>query len=81
MDRRRLRSPHDVQRDGLMRVAARAADLKISTPGIQGIADGRRRLGRTLKTEHALVPRLDSEPVGLLARFRRPLCRCPTDDP
>jgi hypothetical protein len=34
-------------------------------------------LRRTLKAEHALVPRLDGEPVGFLARFRRPLCRCP----
>jgi hypothetical protein len=34
-----------------------------------------RWLRRPLKAEHALVPRLDREPVGLLARFRRPLCR------
>ena len=77
MDRRRLRSPHDVQRDGLMRVAAKAFHFEIAITGIEGIAERRRWLSRTLKAEQALVPRLTGEPVSLLAAFRRPLCRCP----
>jgi len=32
-------------------------------------------LRRTLKTEHALVPRLDGEPVGVLAGLGGPLRR------
>ena len=34
MDRRCLRSPHDVERDGLMRVAAKAFHFEIAEPGI-----------------------------------------------
>ena len=77
MNGRRLRSPHDVERDGLMRVAAKAFHFEIAEPGIERIAERGRWLRRSLKAEHALVPRLDGEPVGLLACFRRPLCRCP----
>jgi len=33
-----------------------------------------RWLCRSLKAEHALVPRIDSEPVGLFAGSRCPLC-------
>lgn len=76
MDRRCLRSADDVERDGLMRVAAEAADLKISAPGIQGIADGGGRLRRTLVAEHAVIPSLDGEPVGDLARFLGAFRRC-----
>ena len=43
MDRRGLRSPHDVQRHGLMRVAAEAADFEIEVTSIEGIAERRRR--------------------------------------
>src|SRR6476660_3449463 len=32
MDRRRLRSPHDVERDGLVRVAAKAFHFEITEP-------------------------------------------------
>ncbi len=58
-------------------IAAKAFHFEITVPGIEGIAQRRRRLRRTLKAEHALVPRLDREAVGLLARFRRSLCRRP----
>ena len=34
MDRRRLRSPHDVEGDGLMRVAAEAFDFEIAYPAL-----------------------------------------------
>lgn len=36
---RRLRPAHDIQRHRLMRVAAKAFDLKIEVTGIQGIAE------------------------------------------
>ena len=36
MDRRCLRTPHDVERDGLMGVAAEAADLEIAVTGVEG---------------------------------------------
>ena len=41
VDRRCLRSPDDIERNGLMGVAAETADPKVAVPGIQGIADGR----------------------------------------
>jgi hypothetical protein len=77
MDRRRLRSPHDVEGNRLVRVAAKATDFEIEITGIECVAQRGRRLCRTLKAEHPLVPRIAGEPVGLLARFRRPLCRRP----
>jgi hypothetical protein len=77
MDRRRLRPPDVIQRDGLMRVAAEAFDLKIKVTGIERIAERRGWLRRTLKAEHALVPRLDGESVGYLARLSGPLRRRP----
>ena len=40
MDRRRLRSPHDVEGNCLVRVAAEAADFKIAVTGIKGLAQG-----------------------------------------
>ena len=77
VDRRCLRSPHDVEGNGLMRVAAKAFHFEIAEPGIDRVAERGRWLRRTLKAEHARVPRLDGEPVGLLARFGGALCRRP----
>jgi len=77
MDRRCLRSPHDVERNGLMRVAAKAFHFEIAVSGIECIAECGRWLRRTLKTEHALVPRRAREAIGFLARFCRPLSRRP----
>src|ERR1700730_9258055 len=77
MDRRCLRSPHDVERNGLMRVAAKATDFEIAVPGVERVAQCRGWLRRTLKAEDALVPRLTGEPVGFLTGLRRPLCRRP----
>jgi hypothetical protein len=73
MDRRCLLSPHDVEGNGLMRVAAKTFHFEIAKPGVDRVPQRRRWLRRTPKAEHALVPRLDREPVGFLARFRRPL--------
>ena len=44
VDGGRLRPPNNIQRDGLVRVAAKASDLKVGEPGIQCIAQGRRPL-------------------------------------
>jgi len=41
-----LRPAHDVQRDGLVCVAAEAAVLEIAIPGVQRVAERRRRLSR-----------------------------------
>jgi hypothetical protein len=65
MDRRCLRSPHDVEGNGLMRVATKAFHFEIAEPGVDRVTQRGRWLRRTLKAEHALVPRLDREPVRL----------------
>ena len=39
MDRRGFRSPHDVQGDGLMRVAAEASDFEIAVSRIERVND------------------------------------------
>src|ERR1700682_3270099 len=77
MDGRCLWSPHDIEGNGLMRVAAKTFHFEIAKPGVDRVAHRRRWLRRTLKAEHAFVPRLNREPVGVLARLRRPLCRRP----
>ena len=41
VDRRGLRSPHDVERDGLVRVAAEAAHFEIEVTAIEGVAERR----------------------------------------
>ena len=68
MDRRRLRTAHYVEGDGLVGVATEAADLQISVTRVQGVADCRRRLGRSLVAEHPVIPDFKGEPVGHLAR-------------
>ena len=64
MDRRCLRSPHDVEGNGLMRVAAKAFHFEIAKPGVDRVTQRRRWLRRTLKAEHALIPRLAGQTVG-----------------
>jgi hypothetical protein len=56
MDRGCLRSPHDVEGDGLVRVAAEALHFEVDEPRIARIAQRRRWLRRPLKAEHALIP-------------------------
>ena len=75
MDRCRIRPPHDVERDGLVRIAAEAADLKVVVARIERVAEGRRGLRRSLEREHALVPGVAGELVGFPTRFRRALGR------
>lgn len=69
MDRRRLWPADDIEGDRLAGIAAEAADLKIAVTGIKGLAEGRGRLRRRLECEHARVPGLASQAIGLLAGF------------
>ena len=85
MDWRRLRSPDDVQRHRLMRVAAQAFHFEVAVPGVNRIAQRRRRLRRPLEAEHPLIPGLAGQTVGGLARLRCLFCggpnRRPVNDP
>src|SRR4029079_11484405 len=67
VDRCCLRSPHDVQGDGLVCVAAKAFHFEVAVSGVERIAERGRWLRWSLKAEHTLVPRRDGEPVGFLA--------------
>jgi hypothetical protein len=49
MDRRRLRSPHNVEGNGLMCVAAKAFHFEIAVSGIKRVTKRGRWLRRTLK--------------------------------
>ena len=69
MNRRRLRPPDDVQRDGLVGVAAETFDFEVMVAGVERIAEGRGRLRWTLVAQHALVPGDICQTVGFLARF------------
>ncbi len=42
MDRRCLRSPHDVEGNGLMRVAAQAFHFEVAKPGVDRVAPAAR---------------------------------------
>jgi len=67
VDRRCLRSPHDVEGNGLMRVAAKAFHFEMAIAFIDSspsVGDG---LCRTLKAQHTVVPSLAGEPVGYRA--------------
>ncbi len=77
MDGGRLWPSHDIQRDGLMRIAPEAADFEVAVSGIECIAHRGGRLGWSPVAEHALIPRLARESVRLLACFSRALSRCP----
>src|SRR4051812_14168926 len=56
MDWRCFRSPHDVEGNSLMRVAAEAFHFEIAIPGVDRVAERGRWLRRALKAEHAHVP-------------------------
>ena len=77
MDRRGLWPPHDVERNGLMGVAAEAPHFEIEVAGIESIAERRRRLRRAAIAEHALVPRFAGKAVGFLAGSGGALSRGP----
>ena len=78
MERRCLRSPHDVEGNGLVRVAAKAFHFEIAEPGVDRVAQRRRWLRRSLKAGHALY---ELATVGFPACFRRPFCAARTGAP
>jgi hypothetical protein len=71
VDRGRLCPAHNVQRHGLMSVAAETADLKVEISGVEGVAERQGRLGWAFVSEHALIPSLAGEPVSFVARLAR----------
>ena len=77
VDRRGLGSAHNVQGDGLMRIAAEAPDFETEKTRVEGIAERRRWLRRTFVPKHALIPRLTGKAVGFLARLGGALSRSP----
>jgi hypothetical protein len=77
MDGGRLWPAHDVQSHGLVRVATKAANLKIEVSGVQGVAKRRGRLRRSFVSKHTLVPCLARQPVSFLARFLGAFGRSP----
>lgn len=83
VDRRSLRPPDGVEGNRLMRAAAEAFDFEVQEAGIEGIAEGRGRLGRPLVSEHSLIPSPHGEAIGLFARrhgaLGRGLDRAPVD--
>lgn len=68
-----LRTPHDVQRHGLMRIAAETFDFEIQISGVKRVTERGRWLGRAFEAEHALVPSLAGEAISFLACGRRAL--------
>ena len=67
MDRGGLWPSHDVERDGLVRVAAEAADFETEVASIEGVAERRGRLRWAAIAEHTPIPRLADKAVGFLA--------------
>ena len=55
VDRCRLRPPHDVERDGLVRVAPKAADFKIEVARIERVARAGEGCAGPLKASMRLV--------------------------
>jgi hypothetical protein len=53
VDWRSLWTTNNVQRHGLMSVAAETFDFKIEISGVKRVAERRRRLGRTSVGEHS----------------------------
>ena len=53
VDRRRLRTSHNIESDRLMGVAAEAANLEVGIPRIERVTERGRRLRGTLEGKHA----------------------------
>jgi hypothetical protein len=66
MDRRCLRSPDDVKRHRLMRVATKAFHFEIVIARVERVTQCRGRLGRSLKAERRriFVVLLKAAPIG-----------------
>ena len=74
VDWRRPGSADDVERHSLMRATAQAFHFKVKVIGIECVAQRGRRLRRSLKAEHPLVPRLARQTVGRPSDFCRSFC-------
>ena len=61
----------DERSSGRMQIAAGAADLEVAVSAIEGVAEHGRGLGGSAEAQHALVPSLARQPVGLPARLVR----------
>jgi hypothetical protein len=75
VDGRGLGPPYDIQRDGLMGIAAQASNLQVAKIRVQGIAKCRRRLGGPLVAKHSVIPSLTGEAISYLARSNSALRR------
>ena len=68
---------HDVQSDGLVRVATKTTDFEIEESGVEGVAQRRRRLGRAAIAEHTPIPDFACKFFGFLAGSGRAFSRSP----
>jgi hypothetical protein len=71
-----FRPTDDIKRHGLVGAAAEALDFKVPVAGVERISQRRRWLGRPLESEHALVPGLAGELVGIPPRLGGLLSSC-----
>ena len=81
VDRRPLRPPDDIQCDSLVGLAAEALHLEVSVAGVERVAERRGRLGRPLEGEHAGVPRLAGQYVGIPSNIGSTLGQMPDHRP
>jgi hypothetical protein len=77
VDRSRPRPTDDIQRNGLVRIATKASNLKVEISGIECVSQRWRWLRRPLEADHALVPGHTGQPVGFLPRLFRAFSGCP----
>jgi len=66
-----FRPADDIECDRLVGIAAKAADLKVAIASVQGVANCRGRLRRSLVAEHPEVPGLASQHIGSPASLPR----------
>jgi len=71
VDRRPFRPPGDIERDRLMRLIAEALHLRVPIAGAEDVTERGGGLGRPLEGEHAAVPRLAGQYVGIRASAAR----------
>jgi hypothetical protein len=73
MDRRCLRSAHDGEREGLVRVAAQTPDFQIAVIGVERVAERLRRLRRSSGPEvgEVRIPLLTNSDTRLTLRHAR----------
>ena len=77
MDRCGLRPADDIERNGLVVVAGKAANFEIAVSRIECVTERRRWLRRAFVTKHALIPRIAVKAIGFLAGLSCALRRGP----